>query len=150
MLLICCYDIFLVFNARFSLFLLCNQVLDGLPGILVCLFASDVLASIGILGFIYPGSSQSMQTNGHQNRSSACKIWEILKQDYYMKPIFQRTFEDHRQIKQWNFSSEINTKRRNTTTKMLQLLQIKKRKKKKKGREKERKGARKAYKTSYN
>ena len=29
---------------------------------------------------------------------SACKIWEILKQDYYMKPIFQRTFEDHRQI----------------------------------------------------
>lgn len=29
---------------------------------------------------------------------SACRIWEILKQDYFMKPIFQRTFVDHRQI----------------------------------------------------
>ncbi|XP_068926830.1 stromal membrane-associated protein 1 isoform X2 [Petaurus breviceps papuanus] len=46
------------------------KVHDGLPGILVYLFAFDVLESTEILVFIYPGSSQSTLISGHQNKYS--------------------------------------------------------------------------------
>lgn len=105
---------------------------DGLLGTLVFLFASDVLEYIEILGSIYQGSNLSTWTSGHQSKYSACKKWEILKQDYSMKQIYQRTFEDLKQIKLWNFSSGISMKRRSIMIKMQLMPSIRKKKKRKK------------------